>query len=253
MRYFITLSYLGTPYYGWQRQPKHISVQQTMEEALSIVLRKPISITGAGRTDTGVHATQMWAHFDWENAFAKAELTTLTHKLNNYLDYSIAIQQIVPVTETAHARFDALQRSYIYKISTRKNPFTTEQVYHFKPDLNIQAMNDAATILLSYTDFECFSKVKTDVKTYICTVYEARWEVSGDQLHFHITADRFLRNMVRAIVGTLIAIGLEKHPPAWIHEVIQSKNRSNAGTSVPAQGLYLTEVGYPSNIFIENE
>jgi len=253
LRYFIALSYLGTPYYGWQRQPEHISVQETVEKALSTIMRIPIAITGAGRTDTGVHALQMWAHFDIENAFAKAELEKLVHQLNSYFDHSIAIQEIVPVIDTAHARFDATQRSYIYKISTVKNPFIYGSTYHFKPKLNIQAMNEAAVILKSHTDFKCFSKVKTEVKTYLCTIQEARWEVSGDQLHFHITADRFLRNMVRAIVGTLLEIGLEKRPPSWIHGVIQSKKRSNAGTSVPAQGLYLTKVLYPHNIFTINE
>lgn len=253
MRYFIELSYLGTPYFGWQRQPDHISVQETLEKALSTILRQPISITGAGRTDTGVHASQMWAHFDIENAFAKAELIDLAHKLNSFLDYSIAIQRVVPVTQNAHARFDAIKRSYIYKISALKNPFLSETTFQFKPNLNIQAMNEAAAILKSYTDFECFSKVKTDVKTYLCTIFEARWKVSEDQLHFHITADRFLRNMVRAIVGTLIEIGLEKRPPSWMHKVIQSKKRSTAGTSVPARGLYLTAVEYPSNIFTVHE
>ena len=254
MRYFIALSYLGTPYFGWQRQPEQISVQQTLEEALTTIMRTPIAITGAGRTDTGVHASQMWAHFDMvDDAFAKADLTKLSYKLNSYLDQSIAIHKIVPVLPTAHARFDATKRSYTYKITTSKNPFEAKSAHTVKTPLDIDAMNTAAAILKSYTDFECFSKVKTDVKTYLCVITKAVWILENDMLFFHITADRFLRNMVRAIVGTLLEIGHEKHPPEWIHEVIQSKDRSVAGTSVPAHGLYLTAVAYPDSIFLNHE
>ena len=253
MRYFIKLAYLGTPYFGWQRQPDQISVQQTLEEALSTLLRETVKITGAGRTDTGVHASQMWAHFDSDSAFAKAELDQLTYKLNSFLDNTIAIDKIVPVKAEAHARFDALQRSYVYKICTTKDPFEIGSAYFIKTTLDVEAMNKAAEILKSYEDFECFSKVKTDVKTYLCNVTEAYFTRENNTLHFHITADRFLRNMVRAIVGTLLEIGLHKQNVEWIHEVIKSKNRGAAGTSVPAHGLYLNQVTYPSNIFLTNE
>ena len=254
LRYFIKLAYLGTPYYGWQRQPQHTSVQQVLEEALSMLLRQSIAITGAGRTDTGVHATQMWAHFDVDDkAFAKADLDQLTYKLNSFLDKSIAIHDIVPVVKEAHARFDASRRSYVYKMTTVKDPFTTDKVYYLKTELDIDAMNEAASLLKTHTDFESFAKAKTDVKTYLCTITKAHWTQQGTELYFEISADRFLRNMVRAIVGTLLEIGLQKQSPQWINEVIQHKDRQAAGTSVPAHGLYLTEVTYPTSIFLTNE
>lgn len=251
MRYFIQLSYNGIPYHGWQRQPNASTVQQTIEEALSTLLRKPTTITGAGRTDTGVHASMMYAHVDVdENAFAKAELENLTYKLNNFLPASIAIQKIHPVTPEAHARFDAISRSYIYKLTALKNPFAQNAAYYYRPELDIDRMNVAASILLDYKDFECFSKAHTDVRTYLCTITKARWEMVDKQLQFTITADRFLRNMVRAIVGTLIEIGRRKQSPEWMHEVIQSKKRAIAGASAPAHGLYLNHIEYPQNIFL---
>lgn len=250
LRYFIELSYFGKPYHGWQKQPNAVTVQQTIEEALSTILRQPLSIMGAGRTDTGVHASQMYAHVDIsETAFAKAECIQLTQKLNSFLPPAIAIHRIFEVTTEAHTRFDATQRSYTYRISKRKNPFTADTAFQCKYDLDIGAMNEAAAILLTYSDFECFSKSNTDVNTYLCTISEAQWMAVNDELHFIISADRFLRNMVRAIVGTLIEIGQGKHDPSWIHEVIKSKNRSMAGASVPAHGLYLTKVSYPDAIY----
>ena len=249
VRYFLKLSYKGTHYHGWQRQPNAITVQQTLEEALATILRIHIPITGAGRTDTGVHASEMYAHFEVETAFAKADKKKLLQKLNGLLPKDIAIQAILPVTPEAHTRFDAIQRSYLYRISKSKNPFTTESAYHFKKSLNIPAMNIAAARLLQHTNFECFSKSHTDVKTYLCDVRKAIWTETEEEYRFEVSADRFLRNMVRAIVGTLLEIGLEKHPPEWIDEVIQSKSRAVAGVSVPAHGLYLTEVSYPKTIF----
>lgn len=252
MRYFIQLSYNGTPYHGWQRQPNAVTVQQTIEEALGTILRKPITIMGAGRTDTGVHATMMYAHWDWEDsAFAKADLDHLTYKLNNLLPASIAIQRIFKVPNEAHTRFDATARSYIYKLSPIKNPFTQDQVYYHRPTLDFDKMNAAAQLLLDYKDFECFSKAHTDVRTYLCTITEAQWTCVGSQWHFTITADRFLRNMVRAITGTLIEIGRGKNEPEWMHEVIQSKDRAIAGASVPAHGLYLNHIKYPEKIFLD--
>ena len=250
LRYFIELSYFGKPYHGWQKQPNAVTVQQSIEEALSTILRQPLSIMGAGRTDTGVHAHQMFAHLDIPGtAFAKAELTQLSQKLNSFLPPAIAIQRIFEVAPEAHSRFDALQRSYTYRVARKKNPFTEDAAFQCKYALDIDAMNEAAAILLSYTDFECFSKSNTDVNTYLCDISEARWIAVDDELQFIISANRFLRNMVRAIVGTLIEIGQGKHDPSWIHEVIKSKNRSIAGTSVPAHGLYLTKVSYPDTIY----
>jgi tRNA pseudouridine38-40 synthase len=252
LRYFIQLSYNGTPYHGWQRQPNAVTVQQTIEEALRTILRKPIPIMGAGRTDTGVHAQMMFAHMNVEEtAFAKADLENLSYKLNNLLPASIAIQQILPVTEEAHARFDATARSYIYKLSPIKSPFNENTVYYFRPTLDFDKMNEAAQILLDYKDFECFSKARTDVRTYLCSITQAQWKKVGEQWHFTITADRFLRNMVRAIVGTLIEIGREKHPPEWMHEVIKSKDRATAGASAPAHGLYLQTIEYSKELFLD--
>ena len=256
LRYFIELSYFGKPYHGWQKQPNAETVQQTIEEALSTILREPLTIMGAGRTDTGVHASQMFAHVDITDlAFAKlldnsadSNCNHLTKKLNSLLPPSIAIKRIFKVTPEAHTRFDATKRSYTYRIAKNKNPFTTDLAFQCRYPLDVSAMNEAAAILLTYTDFECFSKSNTAVNTYLCTISEARWIAVEDELHFIISADRFLRNMVRAIVGTLIEIGQGKHEPSWMHEVINSKNRNIAGTSVPAHGLYLTRVSYPETI-----
>lgn len=250
LRYFIELSYFGKPYHGWQKQPNAITVQQSIEEALSTILRQPLSIMGAGRTDTGVHARQMYAHVDIpESVFTKVECSTLTQKLNRFLSPAIAIHRIFQVAPDAHTRFDAMQRSYTYRVSKHKNPFTTDSAFQCKYALDVKAMNAAANTLLQYSDFECFSKSNTDVNTYLCDITEAHWIEVDDELHFIISADRFLRNMVRAIVGTLIEIGQGKHEPSWMHEVIKSKNRSIAGTSVPAHGLYLTKVSYPEKIY----
>lgn len=219
---------------------------------MSTILRQDLKIMGAGRTDTGVHASQMYAHvdFDFDDAPSTTEeLEKLTHKLNRLLPPSIAIFSIFKVGNEAHTRFDATARSYLYRIALDKNPFTTDAAFHCKYTLDIDKMNSAAQILMEYSDFECFSKSKTDVNTYLCNITQATWIQVENELHFHITADRFLRNMVRAIVGTLIEIGQEKQPPQWMHEVIASKARGTAGTSVPAHGLYLTEVKYPKTIF----
>ncbi|WGH76958.1 tRNA pseudouridine(38-40) synthase TruA [Tenacibaculum tangerinum] len=241
MRYFIELAYNGKNYHGWQTQPHAISVQEVLNKAISTILRQEITIVGAGRTDAGVHASQMFAHFD----VATALNDNFTYKLNAILPNDIVIFNTQLVHNEAHARFDAVSRSYEYKIWLGRNPFLLEtswQLHH--QQLNIELMNTAAAILYEYEDFECFSKVKTDVRTFNCTVTNAKWIKKGNELTFYISANRFLRNMVRAIVGTLIDVGLEKITVNDFKKIIESKNRSNAGVSVPAKGLFLTKITY---------
>lgn len=236
------MAYNGTRYHGWQSQPNAVTVQATIEKALSTLLQTPTAIIGAGRTDAGVHAKEMYAHFDVENHI---EREVLVQKLNSLLPKDIVIYDIIPIHEEAHARFDASSRSYEYKIHTGKDIFIDDMSWQFNLPLDIEKMNEAAKILLEYTDFECFSKTHTDVHTFNCIISQAHWEKKDQSYTFHITADRFLRNMVRAIVGTLIQIGLGKKEVVEMHDIIQSKNRSRAGFSVPAKGLYLTEIVYP--------
>lgn len=241
MRYAIEFSYFGKNYFGYQIQPKQISIQEELEYALSILLRNPIKITGAGRTDTGVHAKMMWAHFDTETNIDENELTK---RLNRFLSPDITIKKIIPVNATFHARFDATYRTYEYYISTEKNPFVQDSAWMYHRPLNINLMNEACNILFEYEDFTSFSKLHTDVKTNLCTIYKAHWENEGDILKFTISANRFLRNMVRAIVGTMVEIGSGKIKPNDLHDIIKSKHRNAAGSSAPAQGLFLVEVGY---------
>nr|WP_321222315.1 tRNA pseudouridine(38-40) synthase TruA [uncultured Psychroserpens sp.] len=247
MRFFIELSYNGKAYHGWQNQPDAISVQEVLENALSTILKQKISIMGAGRTDTGVHAMQMFAHFDFEKQLPN----NLIYKLNSFLPQDIAIASIFSVNNDAHARFNAISRTYNYKISTSKNVFNYDFAYALQRPLNIELMNEACTILLQYTNFQCFSKVNTDVKTYNCKLMQAFWTHKNDELIFTIQADRFLRNMVRAIVGTLINIGLGKLEVEKLHEILKSRDRGEAGFSVPAHGLYLVNIDYPKDL-IEN-
>ena len=241
LRYFIKLAYNGTHYHGWQYQPNASSVQETMSKAVSTILNTEINLMGAGRTDTGVHAKKMYAHFDFETPF---DIPNLVHKLNSYLPKDIAVYDIIPVHDEAHTRFDATKRTYEYHINTLKNPFLQEQSLYFHQPLDVDLMNEAAEILFNYTDFQCFSKVNTDVNTFDCTIFEAYWKQENEKLIFTISANRFLRNMVRAIVGTLINIGLHKITLADFDAIIKSKNRDKAGFSVPAHGLYLTEIEY---------
>lgn len=242
MRYFIHLAYNGTPYHGWQIQPNATSVQETLNKAFSVLLQSEINLMGAGRTDTGVHAKEMYAHFDFE---ASIDIPNLVHKLNSFLPKDIVIHDIISVHDDAHTRFDATKRTYEYHIHQFKNPFLDELSWYFHQPLDINLMNEAAKLLFNYTDFECFSKVNTDVNTFDCTIFEAHWKRGeNDQLVFTISANRFLRNMVRSIVGTLVNVGLHKITIEDFVQIIESKSRDKAGFSVPAHGLYLTQITY---------
>jgi len=247
MRYFIQISFFGKKYFGWQRQPDVISVQEVLEDGLSKILRYTIVIVGAGRTDAGVHSKEIFAHFDFET---EIDTKKLTNRLNAFLPDDISIRKIIKVKKESHARFNAISRSYEYKIWQGKNPFLLDSTWQIKTKvLDIDKMNEAASLLLNYTNFKCFSKSKTDVFTYDCNITEAKWVKDDDLLTFHITANRFLRNMVRAIVGTLYEIGINKITLDDFENIIKSQDRSKAGISVPAQGLYLTKVTYPDSIY----
>ncbi len=246
-RYFIDLSYNGKNYCGWQIQPNGITVQQRLEEGLCMLLRSQISVTGAGRTDTGVHARLMTAHFDWEGD--ESDMAVLTEKLNRILPPDIAIQRIVRVLPDAHARFDALSRTYKYYITDRKDPFYHEWMYKVAHPLDYEAMNKAARLLFEYVDFTSFSKLHTDVKTNNCRIMHAYWEREGENYVFTIRADRFLRNMVRAIVGTLLEVARGKLTEEGFRRIIEQKDRCKAGTSVPGNALFLVDIEYPPEIF----
>jgi tRNA pseudouridine38-40 synthase len=248
LRYFIQFSYFGKAYHGWQNQPNAITVQEVLEGALSTLLRQKMEVVGAGRTDTGVHAKQMFAHFDFDAELDKDELV---FRLNSFLPEDIAVQHIFKMVPDAHARFHAVERSYEYWVVREKSPFYSDFAHYVHQPLNLEAMNQAASLLLEHKDFECFSKSNTDVKTYICDVRKAIWEIRDDKWVFTISADRFLRNMVRAVVGTLLDVGMGKIKPEDIHNIIESKDRGKAGVSVPAKGLYLTQVIYPKELFDE--
>lgn len=250
MRYFIEIAYNGKNYFGWQRQPNQISVQQVLEESLSTILRKEIKLMGAGRTDTGVHARQLMAHFDFDLIENKERFI---FKINSFLPQDIAIVNLFLVQADSHARFDALERTYEYIISIGKNPFSQNlafQVYN-KPDNKL--MNQAADLLLYHKDFQCFSRSKTDVKTYNCKVKEAYWREKDEKLIFTIKADRFLRNMVRAIVGTLLDVGYGKKSLDDFKRILNSKSREEAGASAPAHALYLAKIVYPETIFVKTK
>ena len=246
MRFFIYLSYDGARYHGWQIQPNGISVQEVLNKALSTLLREPIEVTGAGRTDAGVNASLMVAHFDTQLSTVNCQLST---KLNRFLPYDIAIHKIVPVKPDAHARFSATSRTYHYYIITEKTPFEPS-AYRFPQPLDFEKMNEAAQTLFDYTDFTSFSKLHTDVKTNNCRIMFARWEqVSPIKWQFTITADRFLRNMVRAIVGTLLDVGRGVLTIEQFREIIEKKDRCSAGTSVPGNALFLSDITYPEELF----
>ena len=246
-RYFIELAYNGSAYHGWQRQLNAISIQQVLEEALSKLLSKSIAISGAGRTDAGVHALQMFAHFDLEQEIDRPE--ELVFLLNAFLKKDITIKKIQRVKSNAHARFDATDRYYEYHISSVKDPFRSGLYYYLKNKPNVDLMNQATKIILKHENFQSFSRSKTDVKTFLCNVKTAVWKQEESSLVFYIQANRFLRNMVRAIVGSLLEIGFEKRTVEDMEDVIKSKDRSKAGFSAPAHGLFLTHIEYPKNIF----
>ena len=246
MRYFIEIAYNGTNYYGWQRQPNAITVQEVLEGAMTNLIREEIKLMAAGRTDAGVHAKQLFAHFDSEEI---KDCSQLVFRLNSFLPRDISVKNIYLVKEDAHARFHAIKREYEYIVSLKKDPFSDGFSYllHQKPA--VASMNEAAATLLNYRDFQCFSRTNTDVKTYHCTIEKAYWRLEDNQLIFTIVANRFLRNMVRAIVGTLLEVGYKKTSLTEFHAIIASKNRVNAGSSAPAKGLYLTKVVYPQEVF----
>ncbi|MFD0794765.1 tRNA pseudouridine(38-40) synthase TruA [Mucilaginibacter litoreus] len=242
-RYFIELSYAGTNYHGWQIQPNAITVQELLNKALSTLLRQPVETIGCGRTDTGVHATQYFAHFDM-NIMDHRPWTMDKKRLNALLPYDIAVKRIFEVHPDAHSRFDAVKRSYEYHIHFHKDPFLHNRSWLLRDMPNLQLMNQAAAMIMQYSDFSSFSKSNTQVKTNNCKIVNAEWQQTSTGIVFKISADRFLRNMVRAIVGTLMMVGRKEIGPEDVRTIIESKKRSNAGTSVPACGLYLTEVVY---------
>jgi tRNA pseudouridine38-40 synthase len=247
MRYFIEIAYKGTNFHGWQIQPNAISIQEKLQDALKILFGHPVEIIGAGRTDTGVHASQFFAHFDCHSII---DTQDTAYRINALLPKTIVVREIFKVDKNAHARFDALSRSYKYCISLTNDPFTLDTSWQItNKQFDVVEMNKAAKILLNHTNFKAFSKSKTDVKTYDCTIIEAFWVKNDNKLIFYITANRFLRNMVRAIVGTLLDVGVGKLTVEDFEKIIISKNRSNAGLSVPARGLFLTKVRYPKNYF----
>ena len=241
MRYFIELAYRGTKYHGWQIQANALSVQEAFNKVLRTLLKEEVSTIGSGRTDTGVHALQQYVHFDTEKQLLPHPRI---YQLNALLPPDIVVKQICQVSDKAHARFDASARCYEYRISTCKNPFLTDLSYLYTKPLDITKMNEAALVLLQHSDFESFSLVKTDVNHFNCQIYKVKWEVAGELLVFHIQANRFLRGMVRAIVGTLMDVGLGKLSTEEFENIIQSKDRKKAGRAVPPQGLFLTQVLY---------
>lgn len=248
-RYFLSLSYKGTAYSGWQIQPGEKTIQGCIEDAISLILQEEIKVTGAGRTDTGVHARNYAAHFDSsKNRFGEDDLV---FKLNAYLPMDIVIISIRRVRDDAHARFDAISRTYRYIISSKKDPFAINQCTYIRSKLDLEAMNRAADYLIEYRDFTSFSKLHTDVKTNNCIIHHAKWFKDEEKIIFEIRADRFLRNMVRAIAGTMIDIGTGRISPENIRTIIEAKNRSEAGKSISPDGLYLTSVEYPDKVWFQ--
>lgn len=250
-RYFLHLAYNGKKFHGWQIQNNAVTVQQVLNKTLSLFFKTKIELTGAGRTDTGVHAKDFYAHFDLQTVISSIEIPHIVYKLNGFLNEDIVIYDILPVKDEAHARFDAISRTYYYTIGLKKDVFNFEYYYYIYRKLDVIAMNVAARILFEYSDFSCFSKSNTQTLTNNCKITTAFWEQYDDKLIFTITADRFLRNMVRAIVGTLLEIGFHKINNEDFKQIIENKNRSEAGFSVPAKALFLSKIIYPETIFIK--
>lgn len=249
-RYFIELAYNGRSFHGWQIQPNAITVQETLQNAFELLLRHKVDIVGCGRTDTGVHARQFFAHFAFDFDQVSMSTEQFTYKLNQFLNEEITIFRIFKVNKDAHSRFEALSRTYEYRLRMDKSPFDQDITYRSAyPRLDFDQMNKAAALLFNYTDFTSFSKTGTDVKTNNCKIMQAEWNSENDVWIFTIKADRFLRNMVRAIVGTLLELGSGKIDLEDFKKIIESKNRSNAGWSVPAHGLALVKLEYPDWIY----
>lgn len=243
MRYFIECAYRGTNYSGWQIQDNALTVQAAIGGALSILLKNKIDLTGSSRTDAGVHAIQQFAHFEMLEEIQDCD--NLVYRMNKLLPFDISVQKIFKVADDYHSRFEAISRKYEYRIARKKNPFQRGLSYEFNGILDVDLMNEACQILFRYIDYQCFSKINTDVLTFNCTILEAYWqEENNDLLVFHIKANRFLRGMVRAIVGTLLEVGMGKLSVSDFEQIILSKNRKNAGRAVPAEGLFLMEVNY---------
>lgn len=248
-RYFIYISFKGTSYHGWQVQPKAVTIQKILDEAITVILGEKISTTGAGRTDAGVHAQVFCAHFDSQNPDL-AKRKNLIFRLNRFLPEDISVSEIKKVLPEANARFRAISRTYKYYISRVKDPFSVGSSWFIHGDLDVEAMNLASKILLNHSDFTSFSRLHSDNKTNLCKIYIAEWENCGNILVFTIRADRFLRNMVRAIVGTMIEAGRGRISPDDFESILVSRNRSSAGMSAPAAGLFLTSIEYPGEIFV---
>jgi tRNA pseudouridine38-40 synthase len=247
VRYFFEIGYNGKNYNGWQSQQNGLGVQAVVENALSKLLQERIEIVGSGRTDAGVHCQQQFFHVDIQKEFDKDSLII---RLNSFLPMGIVIRSIVAVKADASARYDAFERSYKYQITRKKDPFLDAYAWHFFKSVNLETMNNAAALLLGEKDFECFSKVNTDVNHFVCNIKQARWQIEGDLLVFNITANRFLRGMVRAIVGTLLDVGTGKISTDDFMKIINSRDRKKAGANVPPYGLFLMEVKYPSDVFL---
>lgn len=248
MRYFLELRYNGGAYCGWQRQPDAPTVQQTLEQALSTLLREPVEATGAGRTDTGVNASYYVAHFD--AAHPVADPQQLLRKLNFMLPGDIAVDSLTPVADGAHARFDACEREYRYFLEPHKNPFTRHASWQYYVPLDVARMNEAAAMLLEFDDFTSFAKLNSNNKTNRCRIMRADWTADGEGLLcFTIRADRFLRNMVRAVVGTLVDVGRGRYTPEEFRAIVASRDLSRSSAGAPAQGLFLCDVRYPAEVF----
>jgi len=247
VRYFFDIAYNGTAYHGWQSQNNALGIQQVIEERLFLITQRQIEITGSGRTDTGVHARQQIFHADFED---QINTDNLRYHLNSVLPKDIVIRKIMPVRPDTHARYDACQRTYQYRIIGEKDPFQLKQAYHYRKAMRLDALNEAASCLVGSHDFQAFSKVKTDVNNYFCRINHVNWQLDESVYCFNIRADRFLRGMVRAIVGTLLLVNEKKLDVSDIGQIILSRDRQKAGRSVPPEGLFLMKVEYPAEIFI---
>lgn len=246
MRYFVEIAYKGTAYHGWQIQKNAISVQGLINVALGKIIGKVVETVGSGRTDTGVHAEQQFFHMDLDTHLSPE---TIKFKVNNMLPGDIGIKKVIPVKHNQHARFDAIERKYQYRIARVKDPFIENLCYYYNGSLNVEEMNRAADLLLNHSNFQCFSKVKTDVDHFECKITQAEWKEINNLLIFFVSANRFLRGMVRAIVGSLLDIGSGRNSVVDFQKILESRERKMAGMSVPASGLFLTQVHYPQYFF----